>query len=102
MTAEYPEHEKLKAVAAESQKLGQVLENLRFAPKSHWRSIALSLEEYLSESNHLYKFAVWFEANHKEQRLQPIQKILANYFGIDLNKLDDEKRAMLESMRSSR
>ena len=67
----YPEHEKLKAIHHESQAIGSFLE--------------------------------WMKSEYpKETRLPPysIQFLLAEYFEIDEDKLELEKRAMLETIRN--
>ena len=67
----FPEHEKLKAVSAESQKTGAFLDWLQ----SH------------------YAEATW--------ELPRINQLLAEYYEIDENQLELEKRAMLNEMRES-
>lgn len=77
----YPEHEKLAAVSAESQVLG----------------------EFLESDDHPYVLAEWvtFEG-YSEPRLMPVQKsiqqILADYFDINLQKIESEKRQMLSAL----
>lgn len=77
---EYPEHEKLKAVQAESDAIGTFLEESGFV---------------LSEYRDVDGFA--------ESRLLPVQhstqQILADYFKINLPELGREKVRMLDSLR---
>ena len=84
----YPEHDKLSEVKEKSQAIGEFLE---------W---------YGSEGG-----GVWARYPSTEtgdvmlspQRLlpdhRPIDELLALYFEIDKNKLEEEKRAMLEELR---
>lgn len=78
--SEYPEHDKLTAVAAESEMIGTFLEESGFI---------------LAEYRDVEGFA--------ESRLLPVQRsiqqILADYFKIDLQELNKEKDRMLESLR---
>lgn len=80
---EYPEHEKMKAVKAESQAIGEFLEWLRS------RNVILC--EYVEGRN----FPQHHELENKSE-----EKIIAEYFGIDLKKIDAEKQAMLDSLRA--
>ena len=78
--SEYPEHDKLRAVQAESEIIGQFLEES-----------GLVLAEYIDVGRTL------------DERLVPVQKsteqILASYFKIDLTVVDQEKKQMLVAMR---
>ena len=67
----FPEHEKLKAVSAESQKTGAFLD--------------------------------WLQSHYAEatRELPRINQLLAEYYEIDENQLELEKRAMLNEMRES-
>ena len=77
----YPEHDKLRPVKDKSQAIGEFLE---WASDRGWY-----LAEHVNGSYHLYAVAY------------SIQTVLADYFEIDLNRLDDEKRAMLDEIRSA-
>lgn len=76
----YPEHEKLKEVQEQSQIIGEFLEWLEF------------------EKNYCL-----CECENKYDRWLPVSenhiKLLGQYFNIDLNKLKQEKRQMLESLK---
>lgn len=76
---QYPEHAKLSAVSDESQSIGEFLDG--------------------SE----YVIAEWVEIDGlSEPRLLPtsktINEILADHFGIDLDKIEAEKQAMLAQL----
>lgn len=77
---EYPEHEKLHKIKDKSQIIGEFLEN--------------GLPDRVV-------FAEW---NRRGDMLQPvrcnIQEWLADYFGIDRDKLEAEKQQMLEEIRT--
>lgn len=76
---DYPEHERLSKVRDKSQAIGEFL-------------------EWLNEQDlHLARY------DHRGVKLEPvpweIQNRLADFFGIDLNVLEDEKRTMLDEQR---
>ena len=75
---EYPEHEKLKKISDQSQVIGEFLEHLEK------KGVVLCVQSF---------------------RYVPIGKskqiILAEYFGIDLDKLEVEKQEMIEGIRSN-
>lgn len=76
-TTTYPEHDKLAEVSDNSQAIG----------------------EFLDEGS--YVLAEWktFDDDDSGPQLvpvsEPIERILAKHFGIDLNKLENEKREIL-------
>lgn len=72
----YPEHDKLEKVANLSQGIGEFLET------SHYQ-----LCEWSEEANEFFPAS------------RSIIQILADYFNIDLDKLEDEKNHMLETLR---
>lgn len=74
-----PEHDKLTAVKDHSQAIGEFLE---------WMS-----------SDGIIKCR--WEERHEEYFpiFEPIEKLLARYFDIDLDKLEQEKRLMLVVLR---
>lgn len=80
---EYPEHEKLKKVQEKSQAIGDFLEELEH------KGIELA------------KWGYPFKGGPKS--LMAIDKsrntILAEHFGIDLNKLEAEKRQMIAEFK---
>jgi hypothetical protein len=84
----YPEHIRLKAVVAESQAIGQFIE---------WMT---------QEKN--WVIADWVELSDIEliDQYRPvsmsIEAMLAEYFQIDLKKIEAEKQAMLEEIRQHR
>jgi hypothetical protein len=81
--SDYPEHDKLHQVADKSQAIGQFLD-VFLGEKG------LVLAEY--------------NGDDERPRLYPatvrIDLLLAEFFDIDLKKIENEKRAMLETMRS--
>lgn len=74
----YLEHEKLAAVAQDSQKQGEFLEWLR------------SNDYYLCREQ---PYGGYWPTSRS------IEQILAEYYGIDQRKLEKEKRAMLTNLR---
>lgn len=91
----YPEHEKLKSVKHLSQGIHDFLEWLEeqgiSLGKRHTHTVACyDGEKYPkcgSNEDELY--------DHMENR----EKLIARFFDIDLRRLDDEKRDMLEECR---
>lgn len=77
--AEYPEHARQAKVLDEAQAIGQ----------------------FLDESG--YILAEYQDVGWSEDQLMPVHtsitRILADYFGIDLNKIEAEKRQMIAVMR---
>lgn len=74
----YPEHQKLQAVANESHMIGRFL-------------------DYLEE--HGVRFARYNRSEELDEICQRKEEILADYFEINLVKIEDEKRSMLEECR---
>lgn len=106
---EYPEHEKQKAVLEASQAIGEFLdlglpamglvlyqkvtrpcEADHKCSRSRWHSDA----ELATIVDGRVQIEEWWPAHRS------IQSILAEYFEIDLDKIEDEKRQMLEEMRA--
>lgn len=83
MNDDYPEHKKLRAVKAESQVIGAFLDELS--------ERGVRLCKPFSDPGSL--------RDGEFIPLGPIEQILADYFGIDLHKIEDEKRAMLAELR---
>lgn len=80
MDGKYPECEKLAEVSKDSQIIGQFLDEMKYAGKE------------------LCTF------DDSEEQWMPvrgtIESILAEYFGIDMNKVEEERRAILDDIRS--
>lgn len=78
--ADYPEHEKLKAVKDRSQCVGEFI-------------------EWLGENNMAVCEFTGGNIDHWWPTGKPIRKLLAQFFEIDEEKLEAEKRQMLEEQR---
>lgn len=76
----YPEHEKLKLIKDQSQIIGEFLAWLQYKKKISLCTI--ENDDYVG----YYK---------------RIEEILANYFDIDLNKIEKEKMEMLNEIRNA-
>lgn len=86
----YPEHDKLTAISDESQAIGEFIET------SDYTLCELkSFTEPLNDAGDTYETGPQFVPVAKS-----IQQVLADYFGIDLAKIETEKRAMLDALRS--
>lgn len=81
--AEYPEHKKLMAAKEESQTIGSFLDWL------------LEAKGY-----RICKYQECFTEHVLVEINQGIEALLADYFKIDLQKIAEEKDAMLEEMRA--
>lgn len=84
--AEYPEHEKMSAVIEDSQRLGAFID---------WMQ------------GRGYMIAEWVDGEYRnsDQQLAPVHKSinewLALFYEIDLTKIEEEKRAMLDEIRAA-
>lgn len=76
----YPEHDKLKAVVEQSQAIGEFIDV--FLPG---KGIFLGKAKEFGEG--------------LDPIIVDIQELLAEYFGIDRDKLENEKEAMLDEIR---
>lgn len=80
--SDYPEHDKMRVIAKQSQTIGEFL-----AWAQNEKGWALC---------HL---------DQNEQEYMPVYKsitvLLAEYFEIDLNRVEDEKRQMLDELRAA-
>lgn len=78
---QYPEHEKLSAISELSQAIGEFLE---WCQGKGW---------VLAEIPDEYDFT-WFPISYSTNTL------LARHFGIDLDRLEAEKKQMLDAIRA--
>ncbi len=94
--SKFPEHEKLKEVQPRSQSCGELIDWLK-----HEKGLVLA--EWVTPT--------WQELGYSQEpraRIEPrlvpaplnVRKLLAEFFGIDEEKLEEEKRAMLDAMRA--
>ena len=83
----YPEHVKLQAISEDSQKIGNFIEWLRE------RGAQICT---LDEADDAY----WPGLQVHDRIVNSIQDILATYFDIDPEKIEEEKRTILEEMRT--
>lgn len=98
--SDYPQHDKLRAIRNESQAIGDFLswlENGNLDDKDNtYGSVELAYREkiYNDEAG---------PCPERSEYLTPLQMrkktLLAKYFGIDLDKLEDEKLAMIDLLR---
>ena len=82
--SQYPEHDKMRAIADESQTIAEFLMWLTDTKAIH-------LAQYDPSSIHGRTFAV----------NTPTTDLLAEFYGIDLAVVEAEKRAMLDSIRQA-
>ena len=75
-----PEHDKLNALSGENQIVGNFI-------------------EWLGENQ--FTICEWSNSGHEfYPSFETVPSLLAKYFGIDLEKLEKEKRAILERFRT--
>lgn len=90
----YPECEKLHAVHEESQKIGEFLTWLKSKVElATW-------EENEDDDTNAYMPELLYPA-HKYGGDYGTQLLLAEYFGIDLDKVEEERRQILEELRKA-
>lgn len=97
----YPEHEKLKLVQEKSQACGEFLEWLRGTkdytlcqPHAHGSGCRTS-SRYGDESLSICRL----HAGEYVPATVSVSRLLAEFFGIDQRKLDEEKELMLDRQR---
>lgn len=113
----FPEHEKLSAVREQSQAIGEFLDTGGYVLCRHQLAGNNGEPEFVWKrghhparqpdmQDHVDGYAS-FNPEYEEwdDALVPaggqIEQVLADYFGIDLAKIDAEKRAMLDSLREA-
>ncbi len=93
--SDYPECEKLQAVSEKSQELGFFLE---------WLKNKYTLCEFVEEHKEFFgdnkEDYVWINEGYYQSR-DSIENILAEYFDIDMNKVDEERAQILEDIRKN-
>lgn len=82
----YPEHEKLRAIKGQSQSIGSFLDWLEEGGYSKIGKIHLACYDNHGDLCDVYA---------------SVQDLLAAYFGIDRQKLEQEKLAMLDELRKA-
>jgi len=97
MSANYPEHDKLIAIQDQSQAIGEFLE---------WARIELgySLGEYHEHTQDCFDIDGGRICGMRTEEMyavnMPVTNLLAKFFNIDQDKLEEEKRAMLKALRN--
>ena len=79
---DYPEHEKLKKVQDESQAIGEFLEWVNYEKRYSFCYVDRKTEQ-------------WYPI------LETKEQLLAEFYDINLDAIEKEKRAMLEEMRQA-
>lgn len=88
MNSEYPEHEKMRSVMDRSRTIGDFLDWLRDE-----KGVSLcKWQDTIRHGPDDYTPAGFYRINKRTENL------LAEFFEIDLGKVEDEKRAMLRRM----
>ena len=96
---ECPECERLHEVAPESQKIGEFLEWLRGQKQIMLAQYHAHSKECRASDGDL---ACGYRRNDLEPVRNPTEKILAEYFKIDLDKVENERRTLLDYLRSNK
>jgi len=91
----YPEHEKLTAIKANSQLLGEFLDWLHNS-EGVWFFRQVPTSDTVRQSGYGFdgtSVPTWL------QDRRTVEELLAAFYEIDLLKLEEEKRVMLEKIR---
>ncbi len=94
--SEYPEHEKLKAIKPQSQAIGEFLEWL-WSKKNI--ELAIKHQHGVSCLDEHERIRCGYSSGEYMPAFEDTRKILAEFFEIDEEKLEVEKRAMLKELR---
>lgn len=103
---DYPECDKLAAIQEKSQNIGEFLEWLQSGEVSQnlpiKRSIFLASYDVVCEDGQgkMLHEDDWELGDRMMPFAYSTDRLLANFFGIDLDKVDKEKRAMLEEIKA--
>ena len=102
----YPEHEKLKVIADTSQAIGEFLDWLQAERKislTEWREWEEEKPQFMATHQGVGSLDDTVMVKRKEYVpiYTSISKLLAEFFKIDLNKIEEEKRAMIKMLRES-
>jgi hypothetical protein len=93
---DYPEHQKLQAVKDKSQAIYDFVEWLNQKGYAICEKVEYEKEEFRLTDKEAKQWKIgwdWMRANLN------FEKTLAEFFDIDLNKLEAEKRALLDYLR---
>jgi hypothetical protein len=94
MTTKYPEHQKLKAVRAKSQAVGEFLDWLTAEKR-----ITLAVAHEHTASCREDGLRCGYSAGDYLPASASTRELLAEFFDIDESKIENEKRAMLAELR---
>lgn len=98
--AEYPEHAKLEAIMDKSQTIGEFLDRCEYTV---CELVCVRCGVILSGPRKDEEGHGCDDRNERYLPLrQSVERTLAQYFEVDLGKIDQEKRAMLASLRSGK
>jgi hypothetical protein len=91
--SDYPEHDRLRAVKIEAQAIGEFLDFGGY--------VLAKFREAGDNGKPVWhpEYDVWGDALVPVGR--PIPEVLADYFEIDLTKIEAEKRAMLDALQQN-
>lgn len=94
----YPEHDRMRAISDQSQTVGEFVEWL----SSDKRIRLATYPDCISDTaDHVCGAGDCVKSQHLYTVDTPIEKLLAEFFDIDLDTIEAEKRAMLDSLRAA-
>ena len=104
MTArsDYPEHDKLSAIKDKSQAIGEFVDWLHSEKDIHFGRAHSHSDSGCEREYDKSGFRFWncgMEEGQYDPDRSNITKLLAEFFEIDLEKIEREKRRMLERLR---
>jgi hypothetical protein len=100
----YPEHEKLHAVKDKSQAIGEFIDWLREEHNVHLGRSHSHEDSGCERETDKSGFRFWncgMQTDQYEHERRNVVSFMAEFFDIDLDKIEMEKRAMLDSLRKA-
>jgi hypothetical protein len=96
-----PECARARAIKDKSQIVGEFLNWLQTEKKVHLCTIHEHTEDCKKWRGGVYRIVCDFHDSQYVPFSYGVEKLLADYFKIDLNKMEDEKRALLDYIRQN-
>jgi hypothetical protein len=96
---QYPEHEKIKNLHGVNQTVGDFIEWLHDSKSVHFVTRHRHTDD-LCGGNSRYP-TCGYDERSDEPVFTGTEELLAEFFNIDLKKLEQEKRTMLETMKTT-
>lgn len=95
-TVATPELDKMRAVSEQSQTIGEFLDTSKYV-LAQWVDCTREFHDDPDQGS----YSSCPENQHLVEVYRPIEEILADYFGIDLKKVESERQEIIAALRSS-